>query len=343
LRVGLYLSPWDQHEPTYGDTRRYNQFYLGQLRELLTGYGPLVEVWFDGAKGPDAPDMTYDFAAYWALVRQLQPGAVLFSDAGPDVRWIGNERGIAGETNWSLMDRGRVTIGQSGIGDYLNRGDSVGPHWVPGECDVSIRRGWFWHPDQQPRSLAELLDIYFGSVGRNCVLLLNVPPDRRGRFDDADVARLRELRAALDSIFATDYATGRPAMASNVRGGATTYAASRAVDGDLDTWWATDDTVTAATLEVDLGAQREFTVVRIQEGITLGQRVAAYRVEAWAGGAWTVIARGTTIGHKRLHRFPAVRASRVRLVIERARACPVIAEFGVHGGRGGDGGSGTRG
>jgi alpha-L-fucosidase len=150
VKVGLYLSPWDRHEPSYGDEHAYNTFYMGQLRELLTQYGPLAEVWFDGAKGEDAADMDYDFDAYWAMVRQLQPGAVIFSDEGPDVRWIGNEHGFAGETNWSTFDRSRVSVGAHGIQDYLNEGERGGPDWVAGECDTSIRPGWFWHADEEP-------------------------------------------------------------------------------------------------------------------------------------------------------------------------------------------------
>lgn len=329
LDVGLYLSPWDRHEPSYGDEAAYNQFYIGQLNELLTRYGRLTEVWFDGAKGPDAVDMEYDFDAYWSLVRQLQPGAVIFSDEGPDVRWIGNERGFAGETNWSMIDRSRVKIGEADTG-YLNVGDPRGPHWVPGECDVSIRPGWFWHADQEPRSLADLLDIYFKSVGRNCVLLLNVPPNREGLLDTADVERLYELRAALDAIFGADLAVGARASASNVRGGADEFEAARALDGDLDTYWATDDSVTSAVLELELGAPATFNVVRIQEPVQLGQRIAAYRFQVERAGDWITVSAGTTVGHKKLDRIASLTARRLRLVIDEARAHPLIAELGLH-------------
>jgi alpha-L-fucosidase len=329
LDVGLYLSPWDRHEPSYGDERAYNEFYMGQLRELLGNYGRLTEVWFDGAKGPDAADMAYDFDAYWALVRQLQPGAVIFSDEGPDVRWIGNERGFAGETNWSMIDRSRVKVGDAEAG-YLNAGDRAGADWVPGECDVSIRSGWFWHPDQAPRPLDDLLDIYFKSVGRDCVLLLNVPPNREGMLDQADVERLHELRAALDAIFATDLAAGARASASNVRGGSGEFEAARALDGDLDTYWATDDSVGHAVLELELGAPATFNVVRIQEPVQLGQRIAAYRFQVESGGAWLTVSAGTTVGHKKLDRVEPVTARRVRLIIDEARAHPLIAGLGLH-------------
>jgi alpha-L-fucosidase len=341
IGLGLYLSPWDRHEPTYGDEQAYNQFYLGQLRELLSDYGPLAEVWFDGAKGPEAQDMEYDFAAYWALVRQLQPGAVIFSDEGPDVRWIGNERGVAGPTNWSLLDRAKVKVGNADPA-YLNAGDPQGPDWVPGECDVSLRAGWFWHESEEPKSLAELIEIYFNSVGRNCVLLLNVPPNREGRLDSEDVARLREFRAYLDAIFGRDAATRQVATASNVRGRAPEYAGERALDGDLETYWATDDTVRRVALEIDLNVTARFNVIRLQEPIQLGQRVSAYRLQVEREGRWETVVNGTTIGHKKLDRIDTVTARRVRLLIDGARACPLIAEVGVHFDPGVPGGAGAR-
>ncbi len=331
LGLGLYLSPWDRHEPTYGQEDAYNEYYLGQLRELLTQYGPLVEVWFDGAKGEDAKDMDYHFDAYWATVRQLLPEAVIFSDEGPDVRWVGNEHGFAGETNWSTIDRAKVGIGVPGQGEYLQTGERGAPHWVPAECDVSIRPGWFWHPDEEPKTVDELLEIYFKSVGRNCVLLLNVPPNRKGRFAEEDVERLYAFHEALQTIFGTDLAEGAEATAGNVRGGDPIYGAAQVLDGDLGTYWATDDSVTSASLELDLGEAETFNVIRMQEPVYLGQRVAAYRVEAWQDGEWQTISRGTTIGHKKLDRLEEpVTTRRVRLVIEEALAAPLIAEFGLH-------------
>lgn len=329
LEIGVYLSPWDRHEPTYGDEGRYNAFYLAQLRELLTGYGSIAEVWFDGAKGEDAKDMEYDFAAYRALVRQLQPAAVMFSDEGPDVRWIGNEHGFAGETNWSMLDRSRVTIGKPGQEDYLNAGDPAGPDWVPGECDVSIRRGWFWHPSEEPKSLDQLLEIYFRSVGRNCVLLLNVPPDRRGRLADADVARLGELRAAVEAIFARDLAAGATARASGVWLDAARFGPGQAIDTSRGTYWAAA-AADSAWLELDLGEPRTFDVARLEEPIAQGQRIASYRLEVLDGGGWRPIARGTTVGYRKLDRFDPVTARRVRLVIERARGVPLVSSVGLH-------------
>jgi alpha-L-fucosidase len=332
LKAGLYLSPWDRHEPSYGDSPAYNSHYSGQLRELLAGYGPVSEVWFDGAcgEGPNGKKQVYDFPLFWALVRQLAPGAVMFSDEGPDVRWIGNENGFAGETCWAMMDRSKVKIGNADSG-YLNAGDAEGADWVPGECDVSIRKGWFWHPDEAPKSLAELLDIYFKSVGRNGILLLNVPPNNEGRIDDRDTGRLMEFRSALDRIFSEDFARGKSVRAVSTRGGEDAFGPRNASDGDPATFWATEDSVRSGWIVADLGAPKSFNVVRIEEPVAYGQRIQSYRIEIPDGrSAWRTVASGTTVGRKKLDRFPTVRADRVRLMIEKARACPLISEFGVH-------------
>ncbi len=331
IKAGLYLSPWDRHEPAYGDEDAYNHFYLAQLHELLTQYGPLHEIWFDGAKGEDAKDMAYDFDAYWAMVRQQQPDAVLFSDAGPDVRWIGNEHGFAGETNWSTYDRSKVGVGMHGIQDYLNTGEAGAPDWVPGECDTSIRPGWFWHADEEPKPLERLLEIYYKSVGRNCVLLLNVPPTAAGLLDGRDVDRLREFRAALDEIFDDDLARGAGATATSTRGGADAFGAVRVLDGKLDTYWAPEEADSEPGFELALTEPQTFNVVRMQEPVAMGQRVAAYRVEVRRDDGWETIIRGTTIGHKKLDRLDEpVTSEQVRIVIEDALAVPLLAEFGLY-------------
>jgi alpha-L-fucosidase len=317
------------HEPTYG-TQAYNQFYLNQLRELMTQYGPIAEVWFDGAKGPNAKDMTYDFAAYRQLVRELQPEALMFSDEGPDIRWIGNERGLAGATNWSLLNPDSVDVGRADPA-YLNRGDAQGTHWIVGECDVSIRPGWFYHPkeDTQVKSLADLLEIYYQSVGHNCTLLLNLPPDRRGRIHEADVARLQELRVVLDETFARNLAQGGTAQGP-ARGGHPRYAPAHLLDGRDSTYFAPDDTLRTPSVTVDLGGPQTFDRASVQEYIALGQRVQAFRLEAQVAGQWQTLASGTTIGYKRLLRFAPVTASQVRLVIEQAVAAPALAELGLY-------------
>ncbi|CAL5082430.1 unnamed protein product [Urochloa decumbens] len=200
LDAGLYLSPWDRHDQRYGQEVAYNEYYEAQLHELLTGYGSVSEIWFDGAKGKNATNMTYHFQEWFQTVKQLQRSINIFSDDGPDVRWVGDEKGYAGTTCWSAVNRSAITIGEAGIEKYLNEGDPRGRDWVPPECDVSIRTGWFWHANETAKPLAQLLEIYYNSVGRNCVLLLNAPPNTTGLVEDADVARLREFGRAVEAV-----------------------------------------------------------------------------------------------------------------------------------------------
>jgi alpha-L-fucosidase len=219
LKLGLYLSPWDRHEPTYGDTESYNKFYKNQLTELLSNYREVAEVWFDGAKGENAKDMEYDWLGFYAIVRELQPNAVIFN--GPDIRWVGNEAGYARESEWSVVNRNNkpfdfINQTQKDLGSLEALGDGNNLIWYPAETDVSIRPGWFYHAseDDKVKSVEKLLDIYYGSVGRNSVLLLNLPPDRRGLIHENDVKRLQELRKVLDAIFAKNLAIGAQAKAS---------------------------------------------------------------------------------------------------------------------------------
>jgi alpha-L-fucosidase len=314
LKPGLYLSPWDRHEPAYGDSPRYNDLYAAQLTELLTEYGTIHEVWFDGAngEGPNGKRQTYDWPRVWGLVRRLQPEAVMFSDAGPDVRWIGNERGAAGTTNWSTVDPRIVTVpGMSGdeVMRSLQDGDREGTVWRPGETDVSIRPGWFYHPaeDDRVRTPENLVALYFSSVGRNSKLLLNVPPTRAGLLHERDVANLAGMRARLDALFAVDLAAG-----------ATTR------------WRATGPR--SAVGEIDLPAAVEVGVVDLREEITLGQRVARFRLEARAGGAWREITRGTTIGYRRLERVARTPVRQLRVTIEDAVELPELVRVGCYSG-----------
>lgn len=311
LKFGVYLSPWDRHEPRYG-TAAYNDFYKGQLRELLTNYGPISEVWFDGAKGENAKDMTYDFAGYWAMVRQLQPNAVMFSDAGPDVRWVGNESGNAGETCWSTIN----TVGLApGVADpkYLNRGDATGKQWVPAETDVSIRPGWFYHAaeDTKVRSAQNLVDLYYQSVGRNSLLLLNVPPNREGLFSESDIASLKEFRSILDETFKVNLVAKQPKLIDKKLTTFTTLSANQ-------------------PLTIELGGEKTFDRIAIQENIANGQRVASGRVEYWNGTDWKPLQPFTTVGYKRLLRFPAITSAKLRLFITNANGPVQLAEVGVY-------------
>lgn len=329
LLFGVYLSPWDKNAPAYGDSERYDRFYAAQLEEVLTRYGEVFEVWWDGAcgEGPSGKRQVYDWALYRRTVRRLQPSAVIFSDVGPDVRWIGNEHGFAGETCWGMLSpEGH----EPGLGappaDELNRGREDGTHWIPGECDVSIRPGWYYHPEQdgEVKSVSELLEIWHASVGRGANLLLNLPVDRRGLVHENDAARLLEWRAALEAIYAHDLARGAAGRATNVRGGHADYGVQRALDGDPDTYWATDDGVRAAALELEFARPVRCDRVRLAEPLALGQRVQAFELEARVDGEWRRLAHGTTIGARRIVTFAPLTLEALRVSVS-ARASPALA------------------
>jgi alpha-L-fucosidase len=306
LEPGLYLSPWDRHEPRYGDSPAYNDFYCDQLTELLTRYGRIREVWFDGAngEGPNGKKQSYDWPRVWALVRKLQPDAVMFSDAGPDVRWIGNERGIAGDPNWSTVDPDAVAYpGATGprVIPMLQHGDPSGSVWRPGESDVSIRPGWFYHPaeDGRVKSSEELVALYFSSVGRNSKLLLNVPPTREGLLHETDVSHLAGMHAALERMRASDV---------------TRHARIR--------WQSAGPRSAAGTIELPHTAT--VTVADLREEIAGGQIVAQYTLEgrASAEAPWQTLSRGTTIGHCKLDRVDPATIREARLTVNDALEPP---------------------
>lgn len=326
LKLGIYVSPWDRHEPTYGDSPVYNEHFRGQLRELLTWYGPVDEVWFDGAngEGPNGKRQVYDWPSYYSVIRELQPQAVIFGMA-PDIRWVGTESGYGRETEWSVIPLALPRPVDAGLlsrpfplDDVWTPGDLTGEDlgsrnrlatatalaWYPAETDVSIRPGWFYHRNEDGRvkTPEQLVDIYFSSVGRNSVLLLNVPPDKRGLISDADIRSLTGMRRVLDGTFGRDLAAGAEVKASSA--------------GPFQ-------------IELDLSEERTFDVVLLQEKIADGQRVEKYRLDAWNGTEWKAFASGTTIGYKRLLRFAALTARRVRLVVEQSRAVPVISRLGL--------------
>jgi alpha-L-fucosidase len=300
LRPGLYLSPWDRNNPAYGDSPRYNDLYCDQLTELLTHYGPLAEVWFDGAngEGPNGKKQVYDWPRFWGLVRRLQPDAVMFSDAGPDIRWCGNERGVAGEPNWSIVDPTVVTFpGQSGpeVIPALQHGSTVGTVWRPAEADVSIRPGWFYHAaeDEKVRTVDSLVDLYLSSVGRNSKLLLNVPPTRQGLLHDVDAQRLAAFRDARDAAFGHDLGAGATPS------------------------WTTPSPGTIE-LELELANPARVSAVRIEESIAYGQGVASHAVSVSDANpmVWFDVASGTTVGYARIHRLrQPVSARRVRVTL----------------------------
>jgi alpha-L-fucosidase len=314
LRAGLYLSPWDRNCPLYGDSPRYNDFYCDQLTELLTGYGTISEVWFDGAngEGPNGKSQAYDWPRFFALVRRLQPEAVMFSDAGPDVRWCGNETGSAGEPNWSTVDPTVVPFpGASGplVTQSLQHGDAAGTAWRPAEADTSIRPGWFHHPaeDQRVRTTDALMELYMRTVGRNAKLLLNVPPTQTGHLHPTDVARLTAFGKAVSALFANDLAAG----------------ARHA--------WRTTGEHTAED-DVELGRPVTVTTIGLGENIANGQAVARFTLLGSDGGNWHQLTRGMTIGYARVDRVPPTLLRRLRLIVEDAVAPPEQVAIHLYGG-----------
>ena len=288
LKMGIYLSPWDMHSSLYG-TDDYNTYYKNQLRELLSNYGEISEVWFDGAcgEGPNGKRQVYDWPGFYSLVRELQPGAVI-AITGPDVRWVGNESGDGNETEWSVVQ------------------DSTSLRWYPSEVDVSIRPGWFYHPaeDSLVKTPEQLTDIYYQSVGRNSVLLLNIPPDTRGLIPDHDIRSLRGMRAILDSTFAVNLA--EKAIKKPLKG------------------------LPEGSAAYDLLKKRTFDRLMLKENFRKGQKVSAFSLEAFVDGQWKEVCRGTTIGYKRLLRFDPVTARYVRLKILHSLGKTEISGFGLY-------------
>jgi alpha-L-fucosidase len=347
LRFGVYLSPWDRNSPFYG-TPHYIEIYRQQLTELLTQYGPIFEVWHDGANGGDGyyggarekrtidKRTYYDWPKTWELVRSLQPLAVIFSDVGPDVRWVGNERGIAGDPCWATYDPVGGDGGPASPGDVREResptGTRHGSHWLPAECDVSIRPGWFWHEAENARvkTPAQLVDLFYKSVGRGANLLLNVPPNRDGLLQSEDVDSLQSFRRYMRATFGTDLAAKAKVSASNVRGKDAAYRASNLVDGQPRSSWATDDEVLTAEAVFDFKEAINCSVIVVKEDIRFGQRVDAFAVDRSNGGNWEQIAAGTSIGPRRFLRLDkAITASRLRLRVTEASASPVLSQFSL--------------
>lgn len=339
LKMGIYLSPWDRNSAMYG-TPEYITYYRNQLRELLGNYGEIFEVWFDGANGGTGfyggarenrkidRKTYYDWLNTRKIVRELQPNAVMFSDAGPDVRWVGNERGFANETNWSRLSRNEFWPGSPNY-RQLTSGQEDGTDWVPAECDVSIRPGWFYHPEQDTlvKSVEQLLDIYYKSVGRNGSFLLNLPVDRTGQVNAHDVQRLKEYKKALEKEFPENLAAGKKVTATSWRGQSSKFNPKNVTDGDKTTYWCTDDDVLKASLVIDLGQPVQVNRLLVQEAIRLGQRVQKFSIDAMIAGRWEPVMSGTTIGAKRILRFPDVMTSKIRFNILEAKACPVISNI----------------
>jgi alpha-L-fucosidase len=313
IKFGVYLSPWDRHEKTYG-TPAYNDYYENQLRELLTNYGAISEVWFDGAKGEKEKAMEYDFDGYWRLVKQLQPNAIIYSAVGPDVRWVGNEKGNAGDTCWSMITPDGMAPGKPKPA-YLHSGDPNGAKWMAAETDVSIRKGWFWRAseDNTLRSPANLVNLYYQSVGRNSLLLLNVPPNSEGLLDSGDIQAIKGFHAILEETFATNFLVKK--------------VSKKLADNNLHTYVRLKE---GRPLVIDLKGPLIFDRIMMQENIYDGQNIGQGVWEYWDGASWKTIAGFSTVGYKRLLRFGAIRASKIRLTILHAKNQTIeLSEIGL--------------
>lgn len=337
VKFGIYLSPWDRNHTGYG-TSEYVDYYHKQLRELLTNYGELFEVWFDGANGGDGwyggtkerrtidREKYYNYPKVFQLVEELQPNAIIFSDGGPGCRWVGNEKGIAAETNWAFLQVGKAYPGYP-YPNELPSGHKEGDQWSAAECDVSIRPGWFYHPEEksQVKSVEELTDIYYSSVGRNATLLLNFPVNREGLIHPTDSANAVNFYQNIQQQLSRNLLAGLSPKASNVRG--YRFSASAVTDGEYDTYWATNDSVTSATIEFELVQPEKINKMVLQEYIPLGQRIASFIIEYEQQGKWLPVKTKegtTTIGYKRIVSFEEIITDKIRVNFIDSRACLCI-------------------
>lgn len=350
IKLGIYLSPWDIASPIYG-TDEYNEHFRNQLRELLTNYGEVAEVWFDGAcgEGPNGKKQVYDWNSYYKLIRELQPKAVI-AVMGPDVRWVGTESGEGRMTEWSVLplnetylneiaaasqknDIGSAFIPKNmmdqDLGSREKLKDAEGLVWYPSEVDVSIRPGWFYHEkeDSLVKTPKQLFDIYFTSVGMNSVLLLNTPADKRGLIHEKDIESLKGMRKLIDETFKMNFLKNAKFLAKDGKSGSDP---SAMIDNDNNTYWTTTTGVYKTSIEIEMPNSAKFDCLMLQEYYKNGQRVESFELEALIDDHWTKVCTGTTIGYKRLIRFPEVKANRVRLNILQARDCPAISTIGLY-------------
>ena len=343
LKFAVYLSPWDRRQANYG-TPEYLPYFYAQLHDLLTNYGPVFEVWFDGANGGDgwyggAKDIRtidrknyYNYPRIYEMLDSIQPQAIIFSDGGPGCRWVGNEKGFAGATNWSFLRKGEVHPGYDKSYE-LQYGHPDGNQWVPAECDVSIRPGWFYHPEEDDRvkSPDQLVDLYYRSVGHNATLLLNFPVDRRGLIHPVDSANAVRFHEMIQQQLKTNLVAGMTPKVSNERGG--DFVASALTDDNFDTYWATEDGVTTADIEFSFDTPTRMNRMMLQEYIPLGQRVKAFVVEYLDKDTWLPVKLNeetTTIGYKRLLRFETVETKGIRIRITDARGPLCLSNVGVY-------------
>ncbi|MFK8057052.1 MAG: alpha-L-fucosidase [Saprospiraceae bacterium] len=342
LKLGIYLSPWDRNHPDYG-TPKYLTYFRNQLTELLTNYGDIYEVWFDGANGGDGyygganeirkidNSTYYDWENTHSLVRKLQPNAIMFSDAGPDARWIGNEHGYSYDPTWSTINSEGLYPGMLGKNKNLQHGDKLGSKWIGPEVNTSIRPGWFHHPEENNdiKSVNRLVDNWFHSVGMNGNFLLNVPPDSHGKIHDKDSAVLMGLKAYIDDAFRTDLTVKARYTASNTRGQHSEFSPRKAFDQDPNSYWATDKDTTTANLTIEFPETTSLNTVLLQEYIALGQRIESFTIEANVNGVFTKVASGETIGNRRLIKFKTLSTDALRITFD-GLAEPVISNIEVY-------------
>lgn len=347
IGFGVYLSPWDRNNASYG-TDAYNTYFVNQLTELLTQYGKVDEVWFDGAngEGPNGKKQVYDFNSWYILIRKLQPQAVI-AVQGPDVRWVGTETGVGRETEWSVLPMGEqsqekiAALSQKDVnviptltGSYKDQdrgsrsklANATGLVWYPAETDVSIRPGWFYHSreDAKVKTPEKLMDIYFTSVGRNGVLLLNIPPNSEGLIAESDVKNLAAFGQKMKNTFTNNIAQTATITSASGKG------LKGMFDGKLNTYFTTVNTDSTATIELNWTKNTTFNVLSLQENIAVGQRIEKFEAEYFDGMEWTNFTMGTTVGYKRLLKFNAVTTKRVRFKILASRLNPALAEFGLY-------------
>jgi len=342
LKLGIYLSPWDRNHPEYGKPK-YITYFRNQLKELLTNYGDVFEIWFDGANGGDGyyggANETrkintleyYNWDETYKMIYEIAPKTLVWGVGPSEARWIGNEEGRAGKTNWSLLRQKDELAGKVHYTEFMS-GHEDGEKWVPGEADVSIRPGWFYHAveDDKVRPLEELVDIYYESIGRNANLLLNLPVDKRGLVNEHDQARLKELTTTIKADFKTELLSKSKATANNVRGNNDLYSAKNLIDSNKSTYWATNDSIKTASVLFEF--KKPITVNRIllQEYIKLGQRIKAFNIEAKINNKWQTIANETTIGYKRILRFPSVTATALKINITNSKASIIISNIAAY-------------
>lgn len=343
MKFGIYLSPWDRNHAQYGSPE-YVEYYRNQLVELFKNYGPIFEMWFDGANGGSGyyggsnetrtidRKTYYDWPTTIGLAKDIDSNTLFFSDAGPDIRWCGNEEGRGNTTNWNTIAPDTLYAGKSGIGELLNTGSENGTTWIPAEVNTSIRPGWFYHAseDSLVKTPKQLFDIYLNSVGRGSTLLLNIPPDRRGLFHENDIKALNGFKAILDSVFRINLAENAAITASSFRNNQSDFSANNCIDTSRFTYWTTDDSVQSGSLEITLAKPAVVHYILVQEYIRLGQRIKKFDIEAFDNNQWVTLGQGTTIGYKRILKIDPVQTNRIRINITGSKACPLISNIEIY-------------